>query len=1166
MLERSMQVPAYMAKVDLIHDAVIRGSLRETQALLDKRKLATGRDAVGRGLLHKAVLYNHKAVIEWLGKKYPETLHIKDNEARTALHYTAASKDPDELYAQLTKLGAKETIDIHGRKPNYYINHPENLDIEGPRSLSNSRIKRPRLESTPNVKPISSTITRAQIRIWIHERDVGKLEKIVWNGHGDKLLLETTNNAKVKKFLLNVPHLLSKIKSIHSAAINNDVETIKEIRSKTEIPEVFTAKDSHGLTALHKAAGLGHRTIVEWFLYDFPNQLINDQDNDGRTPLHYSAKEPSTYNFLVKAGASEAIIDTKGKTPAYYKRNTADLDGRHLRNVPDAPRVTGELTPWDRVVTSPGAILDQKRRISNGEFNDEPHHQPPEPKKTIYDSDGYNGDTEGKYEIPDDIGHFDVEVAGGQLLEDNDDDFEPPVNDDDEFEAPLKNRGDKSASENVREPTPDDDDSIPDLTPPPTQQTASLQLQEEPQEQLEPQEEFVEEVEEVKPEPEEQPDPEPPELPELPELPVESEQTEEDTNVEEAQNTSQLDVDEDVGGGITDEQMEDNFIDDSDGTPEESGQDPSIDAEDMEKLVELVLDGKGNELLNIKSRNPEVQEFITNIPAYMAKIASIHAAAASGNLRDLQTILDRKRLALARDPNGLVPLHKAVLNGHSKVIRYLASNYNQSINVRDNNGRTPLHYAATLSDSGVTYKALIGAGADPNIKDVSGNTPGIYLRNKDLLSHADLTRAITNSVMIPSAVMRKHAETWQRPPSGNHMQLRSTNPVSQKTLELLKEAYKNLIKEESIWARILNRLTNQNRSHIPKEYIQKYLTPQVFSSLSDRTTSNGATLLDVIKFYPQAFIVAPDAHSYIIFKELFYPVMADHAKFHSPIHPKVEITEPNLGEFSIPIVDVPSKFVTQVRLQLSRNIQPFSFLPLMKVDDLFEVEKIIRTAEKAHESLERTYLEDLDREKRKQLESKGFWFPQETDYYNQIRLYCTHTIYLHQHATKLSRFWPKARAFYTSEDLTRTIWVNGQDHMDIVITSIYGKLEPMFRQMHEIYKNLKDYMEFHYSSQFGFLTVDPFRAGSALKINFTIRLPSLMQERSELASKCDELDLYVVWKGSSDYVELENKTSVSSEIELLTRVANSINTIIDLETKRARELFFLEQKRKKLKK
>jgi len=58
--------------------AVVRGSLKETQSLLDKRKLCTARDAAGRGLAHKAVLYNHKAILEWLAKKYPETIHLKD--------------------------------------------------------------------------------------------------------------------------------------------------------------------------------------------------------------------------------------------------------------------------------------------------------------------------------------------------------------------------------------------------------------------------------------------------------------------------------------------------------------------------------------------------------------------------------------------------------------------------------------------------------------------------------------------------------------------------------------------------------------------------------------------------------------------------------------------------------------------------------------------------------------------------------------------------------------------------------------------------------------------------------------------------------------------------------------------------------------------------------
>ncbi len=58
---------------------MIRGSLRETQTLIDKKKLATARDAVGRGVGHKAVLYNNKSILEWVAKKYPEVLNLKDN-------------------------------------------------------------------------------------------------------------------------------------------------------------------------------------------------------------------------------------------------------------------------------------------------------------------------------------------------------------------------------------------------------------------------------------------------------------------------------------------------------------------------------------------------------------------------------------------------------------------------------------------------------------------------------------------------------------------------------------------------------------------------------------------------------------------------------------------------------------------------------------------------------------------------------------------------------------------------------------------------------------------------------------------------------------------------------------------------------------------------------
>lgn len=52
-----------------------------------------------------------------------------------------------------------------------------------------------------NIKP-------SNIRIWIHERDIGKLTKALWEGHGMRLRTESSNNVRVKKFLEAVPYLM----------------------------------------------------------------------------------------------------------------------------------------------------------------------------------------------------------------------------------------------------------------------------------------------------------------------------------------------------------------------------------------------------------------------------------------------------------------------------------------------------------------------------------------------------------------------------------------------------------------------------------------------------------------------------------------------------------------------------------------------------------------------------------------------------------------------------------------------------------------------------------------------------------------------------------------------------------------------------------------------
>lgn len=48
----------------------------------------------------------------------------------------------------------------------------------------------------------------SNIRIWIHNRDIGKLQQVLWEGHGNKLRMETSNNPRVKRFLEAVPFIM----------------------------------------------------------------------------------------------------------------------------------------------------------------------------------------------------------------------------------------------------------------------------------------------------------------------------------------------------------------------------------------------------------------------------------------------------------------------------------------------------------------------------------------------------------------------------------------------------------------------------------------------------------------------------------------------------------------------------------------------------------------------------------------------------------------------------------------------------------------------------------------------------------------------------------------------------------------------------------------------
>ncbi|KAG8194826.1 hypothetical protein JTE90_017265 [Oedothorax gibbosus] len=137
----------------------------------------------------------------------------------------------------------------------------------------------------------------------------------------------------------------------------------------------------------------------------------------------------------------------------------------------------------------------------------------------------------------------------------------------------------------------------------------------------------------------------------------------------------------------------------------------------------------------------------------MERIYEIHRAVARGRLRDVQTLLDRKKLSVARDPLGATPLHKAVMYGHTEVAEYIANNFPLCKDAKDLDGRTPLHYAAALKDNHEIYNMLVAYSANPLILDYRGKTAEYYLQFPE---HLHLEQMIKQSQRTNANYMANH--------------------------------------------------------------------------------------------------------------------------------------------------------------------------------------------------------------------------------------------------------------------------------------------------------------------------------------------------------------------------------------------------------------------------
>ncbi|XP_020709373.2 uncharacterized protein LOC105688504 isoform X1 [Athalia rosae] len=1189
-------LPNYLTRIGEIHDATIRGSLSEVERLVSdepRKQLAISKDASGIPLIHKAVYHDHRDIVAWLVKNYPLTSEQKDREGRTALHYCAACTKPGLVWDILTRGGCDASIcDNSGNPAAYYLEHKVEIELPWPETMTSRKLST--VKENLEFKP-------SNIRIWIHNRDIGKLQQVLWEGHGAKLRCETSSNPRVKRFLEAVPFIMGTVKDIHAAVVKNDVETFRKKTNKPVSPLILCSRDNNGLNVLHKASGLGYTGIVHEILAKYPAALTV-QDCEGKTPLHYSAvlkDDGAMYALLVANGADENKQDNRQKTPAYYKNRPTEIDVTNLVVVPEAPRVSGSTYPknWDWRILEAGESGQRqvKRTVRNVDILDRAFGSAEIPSNNCQEA----------------IGTFENDSGGNRK-----DDLEERIKiAHDKLESKVASLSPVSTESKLRtgEPPEVEVDREPESQAEPDTERETRVI--EPTMDQDSEEDSADDDVIVKHSPgiiEGEDDGEHAAKakyctgnhPARDDAPDELTNHRHDEKFEpitgEAESNDAVFEDDQVIVGEHEELGEAELNDGSSTTIDPEVED-LVEHGNMEQLAAMVLNGDGRRLVGRHSNNGELQAFIDNVPAYMGKIHAVHIAAREGNLRDLQGALDRRKFAVARDgssPNGATPLHIAIIFGHTGVIRYLAGRFSETAHAVDRNGRTPLHYAATLADNGHYYSLLLHLGANPLIQDNFGRRAEYYKTNQDDFSHKMLLRDFGAHETIADQMLS------DKVPGGDSYSARR-DVTETETLATLERCFRLLAGARR--GSTASTPTNGSASTL----LGRYLKRPVFELLKHRLTRLDHNLFDLIwpalrkcsngnhsvesiggpespngtigQQRSQAiledddcggFLVIPDYESYVVFAELLEPLIRDihcvTATGDIPDHPDshfFDLYQPSkiadgdvrnrntvatVESFDL---DPVSEHTLAGVVECSRNLRAYA-LPLnLTLGELKESEKEITGA--------------LLRQETANLMAEGSSEDEGGSYYtlNEVlenpsqvraRLAAAGLLLplLSFHPTNNDRrlhgkHWPNGRGVFVAAAGDLAAWVNVQDHLRLICCmpgDKPGLIGKAYARLGRVTMALDSGLVFKRDKKFGFLTSRPTAIGNTLQFSLVMKFPELSKEPGTLWHLCLVRGLNIRDGMRKDTVRIGNRQCLGvTELQTLQDFCRAVLNILSLE-------------------
>lgn len=328
---------------------------------------------------------------------------------------------------------------------------------------------------------------------------------------------------------------------------------------------------------------------------------------------------------------------------------------------------------------------------------------------------------------------------------------------------------------------------------------------------------------------------------------------------------------------------------------------------------------------------------------------------------------------------------------------------------------------------------------------------------------------------------------------------------------------------------------------VNKSLLMEYLTSELIEKIKDVKTPLGGTLYDQVQSGLQIIeqeigIFASDQKAFDVFDELFNAVLED---LHD-VEAGTTQTEMNLGDPNeLDDLDPEKIFIQSIKMTINRSLNDYAFMPIISLEKLEAVEKRLMEAllKIEDEELKGNYysLIDIEDEKLKKWIEEGKAFPLPDDPILK--------------AAQTYRMWPKCRGIYFNEKDNFRVWVNEQEHLQIIIFEESGNLKGAYERLIKGI-NFFGALKFSRHQTWGFLAHNLKNIGTTIRISLQMKLPKLARadNLAKLESLCESTNIVADKINDEGNFEMHNlKKFGMSEIQLVKDFHKGIKEFIEAE-------------------